>query len=340
MNLFEGKTIILGAPKLFNLDNMIETELKAVGFKTINISIHSNTFKYKNVFQHLESFFFKNILRKKHYKKILNFRESRSKIMTQIQNVDLVDYILIIRPEVYPIDFLKMLKKKGKKMIGYQWNGLKRYPDTYKYIPVFDRFFVFDGNDLDTPSVLPTTNFYPTTIPPSNEVEYTDVFYAGSFYRKRMEQLCDLIEKCRALNLKVHYHLFAKRKKHFVPCSLMLSSKVLSYEQNIQHTYNAKVLLDLKVTEHEGLSFRVLEALGFEKKLITTNFRVRDYDFFHPNNILIWTGQTKEELAEFLKKPYVAIPEFIKMKYSFKNWINYMLEYGDYTPIELPRSKS
>lgn len=338
MDSFKEKTIIFGVPKLFNLDNMIETELKAVGFKTINISVHTNTFKYKNIFQHLESFFVKNFLRQRHYKKVLNFRQSESRIKAQLQDIDQVDYIFIIRPEVYPFDFLKELKKKGKKMIGYQWNGLKRYPDTIKYIPLFDRFFVFDGEDLDTPCVLPTTNFYPTTIPVDHSVERTDVFYTGSFYRKRMVQLCDLIEKCRALGLNVHYHLFASRKKRFVPCNLTLTSKVLNYERNIQYTYNTKVLLDLKVVEHEGLSFRILEAVGFEKKLITTNSRVRDYDFFHPNNILIWTGQSKEELAEFIKKPYVPISASIKMKYSFKNWINYMLDHGEYTPIELPRA--
>ena len=269
MDSFKEKTIIFGVPKLFNLDIMIEAELKAIGFKTINISVHNNTFKYKNVFQHLESFFAKNILQQGNYKKILNFRQSKDGIKAQLEHIDQVDYIFIIRPEVYPFDFLKELKKKGKKMIGYQWNGLKRYPDTIKYIPLFDRFFVFDEDDLDTPFVLPTTNFYPTTIPVDHSVENTDVFYTGSFYRKRMATLCDLIEKCRALNLNVHYHLFATRKKRFVPCNLNLTSSVLSYERNIQYTYKTKVLLDLKVVEHDGLSFRVLEALGFEKKLIT-----------------------------------------------------------------------
>jgi hypothetical protein len=337
MNTFEGKTIILGVPKLFNLDLMIEAELKAVGFRTVNISVHNNTFKYKSIFQRIESFIAKKLLRKPDYKKILNFKESQSKILSALETVDHADYILIIRPEVYPFDFLKELKKKGNMMVGYQWNGLRRYPGTIPYIPLFDRFFVFDSADLTVPSVLPTTNFYPTTILPSNTIPNTDVFYTGSFYRGRTQTLFDIISKCEQLNLHVHCHLFAKRTKYFKGRKLSTTKAVLSYEQNIQYTYNAKVLLDLKIQEHDGLSFRILEAVGFEKKIITTNFRVRDFDFYHPDNILIWSDQSKEELEAFINKPYVPLPIEVKQKYSFKNWIRYMVNEGDYTAIELPK---
>lgn len=337
MNTFEGKTIILGVPKLFNLDNMIESELKAVGFKTINISTHTNTFRYKNIVERIESFIGKKILRNKNYKTHLNFRRSKERILVELQKIDQADYILIIRPEVYPFDFLKELKKKGKKMIGYQWNGLKRQPQTLKYISLFDRFFIFDGRDLAVPSVLPTTNFYPTTIPNENKANKTDVYYTGSFYRKRILTLNDVISKCEELGLTVHYHLFSTRNKYVAGNKLITTKSTLNYEENIQYTYNTKILLDLKIEEHDGLSFRVLEAVGFDKKLITTNHRVRDYDFFHPSNILIWTGQTKEELAAFINKPYVAIPENTKNKYSFRNWIHYVLDEGNYMPIDLPR---
>jgi hypothetical protein len=110
----------------------------------------------------------------------------------------------------------------------------------------------------------------------------------------------------------------------------------LSYQQNIQYTYSTKILLDLKVAEHDGLSFRVLESVGFEKKLITTNHCVHEYDFYHPDNILIWKDQSLSELEDFIKKPYKKLPTAIKDKYSFKNWIQYALDSPDYTPLSLP----
>jgi hypothetical protein len=337
MNIFEGKTIIMGVPKLFKLDSLIDDELRAVGFKTINISVHNNTFRYKNVLQRIENFIAKRILKKRNYKQYLNFKQARNSILKTLQPVHDADFILIIRPEVYPFNFLKELKKKGKKMIGYQWNGLSRYPHTRQYIPLFDQFYVFDSADLKEPSVLPLTNFFPTTIQATvNEMDKSDVFYVGSFYSNRMAALCDILSKCEALGLHVRYHIYSKRTKKSVPCGLTVTKAMLSYQQNIQYTYNTKVLLDLKIDEHEGLSFRVLESVGLSKKLITTNSRVRDYDFFHPDNILIWDGQSKEELESFIEKPYVFLSEHIKNKYSFKNWIQYVLGVGSYTPITLP----
>jgi hypothetical protein len=222
-------------------------------------------------------------------------------------------------------------------MIGYQWNGLNRQPQTRRYIPLFDQFYVFDSADLKEPSVLPLTNFFPTTIEATvNEADKSDVFYVGTFYRKRITALCDILSKCEALGLHVRYHLFAKKKRKSIPCGLTVTNNTMTYQQNIQYTYNTRILLDLKVEEHAGLSFRVLESVGLGKKLITTNSRVQDYDFFHPNNILIWSGQSKEELRVFIEKPYFPIAENIKNKYSFKNWIQYILGEGSYTPITLP----
>jgi hypothetical protein len=336
MNTFEGKTIILGVPKLFNLDSMIEAELQAVGFTTINISTHTNTFRYKNIFQRIESFFAKNVLGVKEYKLKLNFNLSKERIHKELQKIDQADYILIIRPEVYPFEFLKDVKKKGKKMIGYQWNGLDRFPATYRYIPLFDRFFVFDSRDLAVASVLPITNFYPTTIKMESGLPQSDVFYAGSFVRSRFKALNDIISKCESLGLTVHYHVFAKRKKNMAGSTITTTKTILSYQQNIQYTYTTKILLDIKVAEHDGLSFRVLESVGFEKKLITTNHRVHEYDFYHPDNILIWKDQSLSELEDFIKKPYKKLPPAIKDKYSFKNWIQYALDFPDYTPLSLP----
>lgn len=341
MNVFQGKTIILGVPKNFNMDVVIETELKAMGFKTLNISFH-NFFRYKNNFQRIESFLAKNLLRKKHYKEKLNFKQSEGKIKSELKKTDKADYILIIRPDTYPIELLKELRKKGGIMVGYQWDGLDRYPNAYEYINLFDRFFVFDAKDLQVKGVLPTTNFYPTIINPEkcvNKEMTSDVFFTGSFHRERMEVLCEIVTKCKAAGLNVHCHLFAKRKYSSLNYCVPVSRHLFKYEENIRYALNTKILLDIQAAVHDGLSFRVLEAVGFEKKLITTNEKVKDYDFFNPDNILIWAGQSKEDIEAFASKPYVPVPEKIKYKYSFKNWIQYLLNEGDSIPLELANSE-
>jgi hypothetical protein len=60
--------------------------------------------------------------------------------------------------------------------------------------------------------------------------------------------------------------------------------------------------------------------------MITNNKSIVNYDFYHPNNIFILTDSNLDSLEDFVKLPYVEIPEEIVMKYNFKNWIKKILE--------------
>jgi hypothetical protein len=85
-------------------------------------------------------------------------------------------------------------------------------------------------------------------------------------------------------------------------------------------------LIDLVNPVHEGLSFRVFEAIGFRKKLVTNHQDITGYDFYHPNNILVWHSQSNtHDLQRFLDLPYQNLPDEIYEKYGFAKWIERML---------------
>ena len=65
--------------------------------------------------------------------------------------------------------------------------------------------------------------------------------------------------------------------------------------------------MEIQRTEQVGLSFRIFEALGHRKKLITTNKDIVNYDFYHPQNILVVDENTIEIPEEFVTSPYVEI---------------------------------
>ena len=68
-----------------------------------------------------------------------------------------------------------------------------------------------------------------------------------------------------------------------------------------------------------------MEALFFEKKLITNNQDICNYDFFNSGNIFILGQRTLDELTDFLAAPYITVPSAIKEKYLFENWIKRFL---------------
>src|SRR5690606_24527471 len=107
---FNGKTIILGAPRHYNWDGVIEAELKNLGFNTINISFYSSQFQYKSTFQRLKSFYFREILGDKDYKTKLKFNANKAWLEATLADVGSADYALIIRPDVYPIEFINTLR--------------------------------------------------------------------------------------------------------------------------------------------------------------------------------------------------------------------------------------
>ena len=88
----------------------------------------------------------------------------------------------------------------------------------------------------------------------------------------------------------------------------------------------SEFLLDLHTSIHNGLSFRTFESIGYNKKLITDNKLVRDYDFYNPNNIFIFEDNNFKGLENFIKTPYQQVDTAIKQKYGFTGWLQKILE--------------
>ena len=84
-------------------------------------------------------------------------------------------------------------------------------------------------------------------------------------------------------------------------------------------------MLDLKLKVHNGLSLRFFEALKYEKKIITDNQDVINYNFYDAENIFILGKDSMDRLDYFLNSSYQPIDENIRKQYSFSNWLNIIL---------------
>jgi hypothetical protein len=85
------------------------------------------------------------------------------------------------------------------------------------------------------------------------------------------------------------------------------------------------VILDVAKQGQTGLTFRPFEALGLNKKLITTNASIKDYDFYDPENIMIVEPGRICLEKEFFETPAKEVPEAIKSKYHVKQWLTDVL---------------
>jgi hypothetical protein len=92
-----------------------------------------------------------------------------------------------------------------------------------------------------------------------------------------------------------------------------------------EYIKNSKTVLDVHKKNQNGLSFRVFESLGTQKKLITTNTDIKNYDFYNPNNIFIIENDDFLIPKSFFETAYEPIPETILKKYLIENWVEVLL---------------
>ena len=218
------------------------------------------------------------------------------------------------------------------------------FPDAIKRIHFFKRFFVFDPNDLKiNQNILPSTNFY---FDYSQESAYEidsekKAYFFGTYINYRMDTIFKLTEKLTEIGFEPDISIVAFSRDNiekYKDSKIKFLNERISFEENIKNAKQSDILIDIVNGKHKGLSFRTFDAIGYEKKLITTNSEVRKYDFYHPNNFFILEENNLGEIEDFLKKPFVKLDDSIKLKYSFTNWIHYMLDIQPYQVINLPNN--
>lgn len=334
------KEIILAAPINFGFCDIIKKELSRQGFHVIDLSrISEIPFKYKNIFQRTHNLIRKTIRNDRNFKKELRKAFYIKNLENELNKIDRIEYALFIRPDIYPLELISKVKQRVDKLIAYQWDGLNRFPEVLDYIPLFDYFHVFDQKDLiNFPSTTACTNFYFPSPQPSKNI-YNSTYYIGAFFKERLDILTSIKDKLNDLKID-HKIIFSSKSQKEIDLIQKQGFQSIrqdtTYEENLSSITEFGVLIDIQNTIHTGLSFRIFEAIGYDKKLITTNSNIKRYDFYNPSNILVWENQSKEEISAFYKKPYEPVSDKIKQKYSFENWIKYVLKIQGHIPIDIP----
>ncbi len=329
----KGKSIIIYIPNDFGLPEMFRKNLEFLGFKVFLLAHAPKIDKIstKDYLTHVGYKIFKN---DKSYKisvreknRLIFEKNAHFKTLNSIE--EKADFALILRPDLVNDEVLKKIKSSSKKMVGYQWDGIERYPKVKEKFIFFDQFFIFDKNDLENyPNFKTTTNFYFDFNLNSQEIPKNDVFFIGSHIENRTPILLKISNFLKNLGFSLNINVVGGEKqfgKEYQNTGVKFISYIFDFDENYTAIKNAKSILDLLNDIHNGLSFRTFEAIGFRKKLITNNVHVKDYDFYNPKNIFIINERKLEELADFISSPYHNLEDEIYQKYSFTNWLKNIL---------------
>ncbi len=318
----KGK-ILLVMPDYSDFPQLFLDNLKSTGFEPFFLTDKVSKFRYKGL-ESIKNFFVKNIFRNKEYKQTLikrHFLEELERNLSAIEGQ--LDYILVIRPDNFPVSFIKKLKTKTPKLIAYQWDGIEKFPEVKKYFDLFDTFFCFEKVE-NQENIKPVTNFYFDHLPPYYKEYNTEnprLYFVGLYWKSREEKIDTFIDKVSDFNVDLSIFIqYFKEPEKKNPKITYIKDRI-TFEDNLEKVKNSDILLDFVDPLHNGLSIRFFEGLYYRKKVITDNIMVKNYDFYHPDNIFVVENGNYKNIDAFIKKPYHDLPKEIVKKYGFSSWI-------------------
>lgn len=329
------KKILFLAPDDYSLYMLLERNLKSYGFEVTTILHNSVKFRYKNILQRLSNFFRKLVDGNKNYKKKLQENYTAECLVKEIDKYSQFDYCLVIRADFFHEDVLLKAKKNSDFIVSYHYDGLRRNPSIYDRIPLFDRFYVFDEEDLISDGKIKTYlshNFYFDYNEREERQLIYDLYFLG-FYNQTREELLlkffDLAKHCLG-NVKFQVVFLPKdmdRLAEYERRGIECLTDLVPFEEYLKRVEQAKVIVDFVISDHKGLSFRIFEGLKYQKKVITTNSNIAKYNFYTPDNFYVLDYNTfnETELLKFVNNPFKPIDESLRLKYSFSHWIKEIL---------------
>lgn len=246
------------------------------------------------------------------------------------------DLVFIIKCERMTMSALELIKKKNRtaKWILYLWDSLIRISNIESKFKFFDKVYSFDRLDcLNNRNMEFLPLFYRFEYLNSNSnvgnPQY-DIYHVGWCHSDRLSLIKNIIATNGDNQIKYNFLLFTtyfsylkqviseikfkENKKYFI-------FKAISAQDNFCNIINSKATLDIAHPLQSGLTMRTIELIGMQKKVITTNQDIINYDFYHKDNIFILDRNNPKIDIAFLNKHFKPIPAEILLKYNINSWL-------------------
>lgn len=308
----------------WHYDEHIVNKLKEKGVEAYHINI--GAFTHKNFGARV-----KNAMSKVFIGKNLKHEKRQNFIIDSLKKIGKQDQILVINPEGIEEHVHEVIRKYADRNIAYLYDSMSRNPAQH-ILHFFDTIFSFDDEDVKEHGFKKITNYnYLKHCSSEEQNPHLDLFYITSYDTQRLQKLNILINQIDDLNINFKT-IVAGKKSWKNKIAQIVDSKNINIikfrtknipQQSLPKLYkNTKVILDLQRDNQMGLSFRIFEAMALEKKFITDNRTIKNYDFYNPENILILNDDFSNIEKPFFETDYQKLPDDIYYKYTLDNWVN------------------
>ncbi|HIE4562008.1 hypothetical protein R1L06_05205 [Stenotrophomonas sp. C4297] len=326
----KGKRVLFIAPMFFGYEKLIKAELEQQGAQ---VDFHPDRpgadFLTKALIRIDRRLLARRIA--KHYRGIVEAAAGSQ-----------YDHVLVIRGEAISPQIIAQLRatQSTAKLTLYLWDSMHYNPNARLIKPYFDSVLSFDRVDVSENSeieFLPLffANEYARAAEWRGEYEY-DACFIGTIHTDRyriLEKLLESLERdgrrvfvyCYYPSRVLHrlrslvdpgFRRFSKKYVNFVGLPL---SKVVDYISV------SRCVIDINRPDQKGLTMRTIEALGAQRKLITTNEDVSSYDLYSSSAVKIVDRVAPVVQDEFLTASHRPFDDAVRTRYTVGNWVRQAL---------------
>lgn len=249
------------------------------------------------------------------------------------------DHVLIVNGQTVSRGFLTFLRGQfpTARFTLYMWDSLENRGRTVENFDLFDRLLSFEPLSVKQYGMQLRPLFYTRTAEPvAPETARYDASFVGTAHSDRyavVSRMRDALDP----QLRVFWYLYLQSNwlftvyKRTQPGMRAARREEFRFEPLPKPEWQRVVeqslaIIDIEHPRQRGLTMRTCETMGLNRKLITTNRHVADYDFFNPDNVLVIDRQNPVFPQSFFETPYRALPSSIYHRYSIDGWIDEVLQ--------------
>lgn len=212
----------------------------------------------------------------------------------------------------YFINKINQYSDKNTKLYLYYWNNVYDL-DLLKNTERWE-ILSFNYEDAKKHNLRYVGGFYcPMSIKEQKPIY--DLFFIG-INKGRFPFVEKIKEEIQKIGIIPHFYLVSL--KHFINKKY---SKAIPYKKMLTELMKSRAVLDIAQDKQFGFTLRVYEAIFYQKKLVTNNTNIRNYNVNLESVFIIDNDFDPLKLKEFLNSNFTPFSKEIQEQYLFENWL-------------------
>ena len=289
-----GKAMWSDLKKMSNVQIVDDVNMKALFYPLFHVHFSFRINRYIDLpFKSI----WKNIYPLSHIK--FDSKESYTIIFT---DVSLCNYNYVYLSEIK--------KKHNLRFVLMIVNSMNRMEHAItKELMVMDDIYTFDKNEAKRYHF----KYYPA-IYSKQEVSTTNLESEKAFFvgvsKGRLKKLVEIYDKLTDLGIECEFYISGVKKEEKIVRKNIVYNQWIQYNQVLKKIAQSKYLIEVMDQNNSGITLRTLEAVSYNKKLLTNNKKVSDFEFYNPKYIQIFSDIDKIDINFFKKE---------KVEYNYHN---------------------